>query len=51
MDRSSATVMMKRFADVNDVSQGTEYRTASMDFKKAEIALKNSALNYVVTVV
>jgi hypothetical protein len=49
MDRSSATIRMKKFADRSDVPTGTEYRTASMNFKKAEIALQNSALSSVVT--
>lgn len=40
MDRSSATIRMKKFADTSDVPTGTEYRTASMNFKKAEIALQ-----------
>jgi len=47
-DRSSATIEMKQFADTSDVPTGTEYRTASMDFSKAEIALQNSALSYVI---
>lgn len=49
MDRSGATIRMKKFADTSDVPTGTEYRTASMNFKKAEIALQNSALSSVVT--
>ncbi len=49
MDRSSATIRMKKFADVSGVPTGTEYRTASMNFKKAEIALQESALSSVVT--
>jgi hypothetical protein len=49
MDRSSATIRMKKFADTSDVPTGTEYRTASMNFKKAEIALQNSALSSVVS--
>lgn len=49
MDKSGATMLLKKFADTRDVKQGTEYRTASMNFQKAEIALKNSALNSVVT--
>ncbi len=44
MDRSSAILLMKKFADMSDVPTGTEYRTATMDFKKAEIALQNSGL-------
>jgi hypothetical protein len=49
MDRSSATIRMKGFADTSDVPTGTEYRTASMDFKKGEIALQNSGLSSVIT--
>src|SRR5512136_1043607 len=49
MDRSSAVLLMKKFADTLDVATGTEYRTATMDFKKAEVALQNSALGGVVT--
>lgn len=49
MDRSSATLLMKNFADVKDVAQGTEYMTGSMDFKKAEVALQNSAVSTVIT--
>jgi hypothetical protein len=49
MDRSSATIRMKNFADTSEVPTGTEYRTASMDFKKGEIALQNSGLSSVIT--
>jgi hypothetical protein len=49
MDRSSATLLMKNFASANDVATGTEYQTGTMDFKKAEIALKNSAVSSVIT--
>ena len=45
MDRSSAVLLMKKFADTSDVPTGTDYRTAMMDFKRAEIALQNSALS------
>jgi hypothetical protein len=48
-DRTGATLLLKNFAVKNDVPTGTEYATASMDFSKAEIALKNSALSYVVS--
>lgn len=48
-DKSGATMILKKFADKRDVEHGWEYRTASMDFQKAEIALKNSALNGAVT--
>jgi hypothetical protein len=49
MDRSSATIRMKKFADISDVPPGMEYRTASMDFKKGEIALQNSGLSSIIT--
>ena len=49
MDRSSATLLMKNFASANDVATGTEYQTGTMDFKKAETALKNSAVSSVIT--
>jgi PEGA domain len=49
MDRSSATLLLKKFADVSEVPTGTQYQTASMDFTKAEIALKNSAVSSVIT--
>nr|WP_319375874.1 PEGA domain-containing protein [uncultured Methanoregula sp.] len=49
MDRSSATLLLKKFADTSDVPQGTEYRTATMNFKKAEIALQSSAISSVVS--
>jgi hypothetical protein len=48
-DRTGASLLLKNFAVKNDVPTGTEYATASMDFKKAELALKNSALSYVVS--
>jgi hypothetical protein len=49
MDKSGTTMLLKKFADTRDVEHGTEYSTASMDFQKAEIALKNSALSGAVT--
>jgi len=49
MDKSSAVLLMKKFADISDVPRGTEYRTATMDFKKAEIALESSGLSSVVS--
>jgi hypothetical protein len=49
MDKSSAVLLLKKFADTSDVPTGTEYRTAMMDFKKAEIALQNSALSSAVS--
>jgi hypothetical protein len=48
-DKSGATMILKKFAEKRDVEHGWEYRTVSMDFQKAEIALKNSALNGAVT--
>ena len=49
MDRSSATIRLKKFADVVDVPTGTEYRTASMDFKKAQTAVESSSVSSIVT--
>jgi hypothetical protein len=49
MDSSSAVLRLKKFAATSDVPTGTSYLTASLDFKKAEIALKNSALSGVVS--
>lgn len=49
MDRSSATLLLKQFAWTKDVPTGTEYQTGTMDFKKAEIALQNSAVSSVVS--
>lgn len=49
MDRSSATIIMKKFANTYNTATGTDYQTSSMDFKKAEIALQNSAVSSVVT--
>jgi hypothetical protein len=49
MDKSSAVLLMKGFADTSDVPTGKEYRTSTMDFKKAEIALQNSALSSAVS--
>jgi hypothetical protein len=49
MDKSSATLIMKGFADTSEVPTGLEYRTPAMDFKKAEIALQNSAIGGMVT--
>jgi len=49
MDQSGATLLMKKFADTYDVPTGTEYVTSTMDFKKAETALQNSALSSVVS--
>ena len=48
-DRTGATMLLRKFAQVSDTDKGTEYMTASMDFTKAEIALENSALNYVIS--
>ena len=49
MDKSSAVLLMKGFADTSDVPTGKEYRSATMDFKKAEIALENSAISSAVS--
>jgi len=49
MDRSSATLILKKFANTYDSATGTDYQTSSMDFKKAEIALQNSAVSSVIT--
>lgn len=48
-DRNGASLFLKNFAVKNEVPTGTEYQTASMDFKRAEIALKNSAISSVVS--
>jgi len=48
-DRSSATLLVKNFAEKVDVPTGTEYRTTQLDFRKAEIAVKNSALNGIIS--
>lgn len=48
-NRSGATLLLKQFAQTTEVENGTEYLTAMMDFSKAEIALKDSALSYAVT--
>jgi hypothetical protein len=49
MDRSSATLVLKNFASVSPSTLGTDYLTSSMDFRKAEIALQNSAVSSVIT--
>lgn len=49
MDKSSAVLFLKKFADTGDVPTGTEYRTNTMDFKKAELALQNSDLGSMVS--
>jgi len=49
MDRSHATIILKKFANTYDSPQGTDYLTSSMDFRKAEIALQNSAVSSVIT--
>jgi hypothetical protein len=49
MDRSGAVLLLKKFAALSEVPSGTEYRTVSMDFKKAEIALQGSSLSSVVS--
>ena len=47
--KSRAILLLPQFALASDTGTGTEYVTASMDFSKAEIALQNSALSYVIT--
>ncbi len=47
--KSEADLYLKNFAIVTDVPTGTEYQTASMDFKKAQIALQNSAVSTVIS--
>ena len=49
MDRSTAVFRMKKFASISDVPTGYEYRTVSMNFNKAEIALQSSALSSIVS--
>lgn len=49
MDRSRATIILKKFASTYDNPQGTDYQTSSMDFRKAEIALQNSAVSSVIS--
>jgi hypothetical protein len=49
MDRSHATLILKKFANTYDNAQGTDYQTSSMDFRKAEIALQNSAVSSVIS--
>jgi hypothetical protein len=49
MDRSSATLLLKNFSYVFAVPTGTQYRTATMDFSRAEIALKNSAVSSMIS--
>jgi len=48
-DRTGASLLLKNFAVKNEVPTGTEYATASMDFSKAELALENSALSYIIS--
>lgn len=48
-DKSQATLILKNFAVTTDVPTGTEYQTAPMDFKKAQIALQNSAVSTVIS--
>jgi hypothetical protein len=48
-DKSGADLYLKNFAVMNDVPTGTEYQTTSMDFKKAQIALENSAVSSVIS--
>ncbi|MEN6396354.1 MAG: PEGA domain-containing protein [Methanoregula sp.] len=48
-DKSGADLYLKNFAVTNDVPTGTEYQTASMDFKNAQNALENSSVSAVIT--
>ena len=48
-DKSGVSMLMKKFAVINAVPTGMEYQTTPMDFKKAEIALKNSAVSAVIS--
>ncbi|MDD4483948.1 MAG: PEGA domain-containing protein [Methanoregula sp.] len=48
-DKSQASLILKNFAVTNDVATGTEYQTAPMDFKKAQLALQNSAVSTVIS--
>jgi PEGA domain. len=48
-DKSQASLILKNFAVTNDVATGTEYQTAPMDFKKAQVALQNSAVSTVIS--
>jgi len=48
-DKTGANLYLKNFAVINDVPTGSEYQTASMDFKKAQIALQNSAVSTVIS--
>lgn len=47
--KSEATLFLKNFATVNDVSYGTEYQTTPMDFKKAQFAFEGSAVSHIIT--
>jgi hypothetical protein len=47
--KSEADLYLKNFATVTEVPTGTEYQTAPMDFKKAQIALQNSAVSTVIS--
>ncbi|MGA2161005.1 MAG: PEGA domain-containing protein [Methanoregula sp.] len=48
-DRSEAILLLKNFAVTKSVPTGTEYQTAPMDFKNAQIALQNSAVSTVIS--
>jgi len=48
-DKSGATLIFRNFAVTNAVPAGTEYQTAPMDFKNAQIALQNSAVSTVIS--
>lgn len=47
--RSRIVLLMPSYASVETTENGTRYATAALNFSKAEIALKNSALNYLVS--
>lgn len=49
MDRMQVTMFLKKFADTQDVTLGTEYSTAAIDFQNAEIALKDSGLSSILS--
>lgn len=46
--RSEIVLLMPSYASVQSTANGTRYATAALNFSKAETALKNSALNYLV---
>jgi len=48
-DKSGATLRMKQFATLSDTPTGTEYLTGSINFSKAEDALKQSSLSSMIS--